>query len=97
MDRTIYVDCPCCGARIEALAENGKVVQHWDKPKKKATFEDSLKKIEKEKESHEKYFENAARQLEDKKKKARELFEQGVDKIKKEGLGEKPIRDIDLD
>lgn len=97
MNRTIYVDCPCCGARLEAEAESGKVVRHWKTPKKKESLEDTLRRLEKEKDEHAGFFEKAAGQMEAKKRKAREAFEQGVEKIKKEGLGERPIRDIDLD
>jgi len=95
--KTIYVDCPCCGARIEAEALSGKVVRHWKAGKEKQTLEEALKELESEKARRAGFFEKAAGELEENKRRAREAFEKGVEKIQKEGLGEKPIRDIDLD
>lgn len=97
MDRTLNVDCPCCGARLEVEAHSGKVVRHSKTPRKKETLEESLQRLEREKKDSAHFLEKAQAEIEAKKRRAREAFDQGVEKIKKEGLGERPIRDIDLD
>ena len=27
----MFVDCPCCGARIEVDRESGRIIEHWTK------------------------------------------------------------------
>lgn len=99
---TIYVDCPCCGARIEARREDGRVVQHWAKPKKPARstgdpLKDALEKLKADKERREKYLADPNAVLEEQKRKARERFEAEKKRVAEEGDTSRPPSPFDYD
>lgn len=99
---TLYVDCPCCGARLEALRQNGKVVQHWAKPPKASKeggdlLKEAAERLKAEKEKREKYLSGAKEILEQEKRKALEKFEQERRRIVEEGDNSRPPNPFDLD
>ena len=98
---TIYVDCPCCGTRLEVEREDGKVVQRWAKPEKPAAGGDPIKaalaKLEADKKKRENILKNAAGALEDEKKRAMEKFEKEKERIKREKDTSRPPHPFDLD
>ncbi len=97
---TLYVDCPCCGARIEADRESGKVLQHWAK-REAAVPGDPLKaameKLEADKKKRENFFSNAKQALEARKREAMEKFEKERRRIAEEGDNTPPPRPFDFD
>lgn len=97
--KTIYVDCPCCGTRIEADSEHGKVVQHWEKTKSASgdSLKDALDRMKQEKEKRNQYFASAKDVLEEQKKKTREKFEKEKERVRKEGDSAPPPRPFDWD
>ncbi|MBI5624456.1 MAG: hypothetical protein HY924_11815 [Elusimicrobia bacterium] len=101
LDKTIYVDCPCCKARLEVLRENGKVLQHWAKPLAKDQGGDPIKaateRMKAEKERLSKYLDGAKDVLADQKKAAMEKFEREKERIKREKDDSPPPRPFDLD
>ncbi|MBI5884092.1 MAG: hypothetical protein HZB91_13435 [Elusimicrobia bacterium] len=101
LDHTIYVDCPCCKARLEVLRENGKVLQHWAKPLAKDKDGDPIKaataKMKAEKERLSKLLDGAKDALAEQRKAAMEKFEREKERIKREGDDSPPPRPFDLD
>lgn len=86
---------------IEVDAEDGKVLKKWAPSERAKSGEDKMKsalqKLEEEKKKREGLFDKTKLGLDEKKKRMDDAFRQGVEKIKKEGLGEKPITPFDLD
>ncbi|HUT86416.1 MAG TPA: hypothetical protein VMW66_06250 [Elusimicrobiales bacterium] len=81
--KTIYVDCPHCGARIEAESKSGKVMQSWEKPQIKKgedAFKQAFKKQKEDKSKLDEYFKGASGEMEKRKKDLLDKF----DKAKKE-------------
>ncbi|MBI5211070.1 MAG: hypothetical protein HY927_13955 [Elusimicrobia bacterium] len=100
-DKTIYVDCPCCGARLEALRENGKVIEHWAKPLTKDQGGDPIKaateRMKAEKERLKNFLVGAKDKLEEQKRAAMEKFEREKERIKREKDDSPPPRPFDFD
>lgn len=101
-ERTIYVDCPCCNARIEARSEDGRVVQHWAKPKtgKPSSgdpLKDALEKLKADKEKRDRYMANPSAILEEQKRKARDRFEAEKKRVAEEGDTSRPPSPFDND
>jgi hypothetical protein len=98
---TIYVDCPCCGARMEVQREDGKLVQHWAKPVKGKEAENLLKtaaeRLKADKAKRDKYLEGAKGMLQDEKRRLEEKFQQGKERIRREGDTGRPPNPFDLD
>jgi uncharacterized Zn finger protein (UPF0148 family) len=98
---TIYVDCPCCGARMEVRREDGKLVQHWAKPVKAKEAADLLQaakeRLEADKKKREKYLEGAKDLLKDEKRRLEEKFQQEKERIRREGDTSRPPNPFDLD
>jgi hypothetical protein len=101
MSRSFYVDCPCCKALLEVDAETGHVIKKWTASERNRPGEDkmtaALKKIEEDKKKREGLFDKTKSGLEEHKKKMDEVFQQQVEKVKKEGVKENPLRPFDLD
>ncbi len=98
---TVYVNCPCCSAMLEVDVEDGRVVNKWNASERSKSGEDKMKaallKMEEDKRKRESLLENTKSNLEAKKKRMDEVFKKEVEKIKKDGLGEKPLTPFDLD
>ena len=87
-------NCPHCDRPIEIDTETGAF-----RKKEKAssdTFNEALKKISEDKQKRKDQFERTQKDLSKKKKETDDLFKKGLDDIKEKGIGDKPIRDIDL-
>lgn len=86
---TIYVDCPCCGARMEVRREDGRVMQHWSKTYNKKSGGDPIKeaqeKLKSEKDRLSKYLAGANEILEKQKRDALEKFEREKRRVNEEG------------
>ena len=98
--KTFYVNCPFCEGMMEIDAETGEMIKKWpakEKSKTGDTMGDALKKLEEDKKKREGLFDRRKSEIEDQKKRAEDVFRKGVDKIKKEGLGEGPPTPFDLD
>ncbi len=97
---TVYVDCPCCGTRLEVERENGKVVQQWKKAEP-APGGDALKaalaKLESDKQRRQQIFSTAKESMEEQKRKALEKFEKEKERIKRENDTSRPPGPFDLD
>lgn len=101
-DGTIYVDCPCCGARIEVRRQDGRVVAHWAKREEASTAETDPLKAAAERQKAEKtkldqYLSGAKDMLEKKKREAQEKFDKERDRIFKEKDFTRPENPFDLD
>ena len=101
-DGTIYVDCPCCGARIEARRQDGKVVAHWAKrPEAESAETDPLKaaaeRQKAEKAKLDNLFTGAKDVLEKRRKEAQEKFDKERERIFKEKDFSRPENPFDLD
>lgn len=99
---TVYVDCPCCGARLEARRQDGKVVQQWAKPKPPAKGgEDPLKaateRLKAEKAKRETFLDDAKARLEDEKRALEERFRRERERVHREGDTSRPPSPFDLD
>ena len=100
MEPTIYVDCPCCGTRIEAIRESGRVIQHWKKAEKSASgdpIKDGQERLKAEKERLSKLLSNPGKILEEQKRQAMEKFDREKERIKREGDTTRPPHPFDLD
>ncbi|MFA5161803.1 MAG: hypothetical protein WC421_06120 [Elusimicrobiales bacterium] len=100
MTETMFVDCPCCGTRLELERKTGKIVKTWAKLEKKEggdAFADSLKKMKEEKERLGKYFSQAPDSMSKHKKELLDKFEQEKQRIKDSGDTSRPLNPLDLD
>jgi hypothetical protein len=101
MAKTIYVSCPHCEGLMEVNSETGQIVQKWAPGEKGADGENkiaaALKKMEEDKKRRVGLFDQTKDDLEAQKKKLENVFKKEVDRIKKEGIKENPIRPFDLD
>lgn len=86
---------------MEVDAETGEVIRKWAASERKKSGEDqmasALEKLRIDKERRANLFDKTRDSLQQQKKQSEERFKSGVDKIKKEGLGEKPKSPFDLD
>lgn len=86
--------CPHCNNPIQVDVEKGVISKKTQKTGD--VFNAALKKIADDKKLRKTQFENAQKDLSKKKKESDDLFKKGLGDIKKDGLGDKPVRDIDL-
>lgn len=95
----MFVDCPCCQARIEVDRESGKVARHWTKRErpKGDPLKHAVAKLKADEERLGSYFANAAKELAAKKKQALEKFEAERQRILREGDTSRPPGPFDLD
>lgn len=101
-EETIYVDCPCCGARLEARRQDGRVMQHWKKAlKAQAEGGDPIKaaqeRMKAEKERLSKLLENPGKIIEEQKRRALEKFELEKERIIRENDNSAPPHPFDAD
>ncbi len=97
-DPTIFIDCPCCGTRIEAVRETGRVIETWKKAEKSKTgdpIKDGQLRLKEEKERLSKLLSNPGKILEDQKRQAMEKFEREKERIKREGDTSRPPHPFD--
>ena len=98
---TVFVDCPCCGTRVEARRQDGKVVGSWAKPAKAKPGEDALKaaaeRLKAEKAKRESFLTDAQRLLKDEKRLLEEKFKRARDRVAREGDTGPPPSPFDLD
>ncbi|MBD3271794.1 MAG: hypothetical protein GF384_04560 [Elusimicrobia bacterium] len=86
--------CPHCGKPVQVNSETHELSKK--NKSSNETFADALKKLNAEKKARKDQFEKKQKDLNDQKKKSDKVFKDNLDSIKEKGLGEKPIRDIDL-
>ncbi|OGR89585.1 MAG: hypothetical protein A3J74_11570 [Elusimicrobia bacterium RIFCSPHIGHO2_02_FULL_57_9] len=101
-EETVYVDCPCCGARLEARRQDGRVLQHWKKPlKAQADGADPIKaaqeRMKAEKEKLAKLLENPTKLIEEQRRAALEKFEKEKERIIREKDNSAPPHPFDSD
>lgn len=100
MARSFYVTCPCCKTLLEVEADTGEVLKKWA-PTEEKPGEDkitsALKKLESDKKKRADLMEKTQAGLEEQRKKLDDVFKKEVEKVKKEGVKEKPLRPFDLD
>ncbi len=101
MARSFYVNCPCCKTLLEVDGETGDVLHKWDASQQNKPGEDkmsaALRKLEEDKKKREALLDQTKNNLEEKKKRRDDIFKKEVEKVKKEGLKEKPLTPFDLD
>ena len=87
LEGTIYVDCPCCGARLEARRDDGRVINHWKKrPKTEGDpIKAAIEREKKEKDRFKDLLSNANKIIEDDKKRIMEKFEREKKRLEEEG------------
>lgn len=94
MKKNIDGKCPHCNNPIQIDAETGVISKQQQKTGD--VFNEALKKITDDKSKRKSQFEDMQKDLSKKKKESDNLFKKGLNDIKKDGLGDKPVRDIDL-
>ncbi|TPW17935.1 MAG: hypothetical protein FD126_3548 [Elusimicrobia bacterium] len=96
---TIYVDCPCCGARLEARRDDGKVMGHWTKLLKKEgdPIKAAAEKLKAEKERHKNLLSGASAMIEEQKRRALEKFDKERERVERENDTSRPPSPFDLD
>ncbi|MFN0118249.1 MAG: hypothetical protein ACKVQC_08185 [Elusimicrobiota bacterium] len=86
---------------LEIDAASGGIVGKWSAQENQVSGEDkmnaALKKIEDAKKKRVHLFEQKQDEMKDHKKKLENVFQSEVEKVKKEGISEKPLRPFDLD
>ncbi len=84
---------------MEVNAETGEVVQKWEASTDTPTdkMSSALKKIVDGKKRRETLFESKKSEIEGQKKDVENLFRQEVEKAKREGVKENPLKPFDLD
>lgn len=101
MGKTIYIDCPFCKGMMEVDVQTGKIVQQWEKKGEGDQDKDKMslafKKLEEAKEKRKDLFLKKKGELENQRKKILGQFEKDVERVKKEGVDETPLRPFDLD
>lgn len=100
MGRTVYVTCPHCKALIEAEAQNGKVVRHFEPSENNETQDrllSAMEQIKNEDETREIRFEQSKQEEAKKKDKLRDLFEQEKKRLLQQGDITPEERPFDLD
>jgi hypothetical protein len=100
VSKTLYVTCAFCRGVMEVKADSGEVVQKWEaQPEEdiQDKMSSALKKINEGKKRRENLFDAKKHEIEGQKKQAEDLFRQEVEKAKKEGVRENPLKPFDLD
>jgi len=100
MNKTIYVNCPFCESLLEVDVASGKVVEKWVNSKKNESedkMSSALKKLEEAKKRRQDLFQLKKEELKGQKEKTAKDFEKEVQRVKDEGVDERPLRPLDLD
>ena len=101
MGKSIYVTCSHCKGLMEVDSETGFVLKKWAPSEKPINDGDkmsaALKKLEEDKKKREGLFDKTREGLSGQKKKLEQAFQDEVEKVKKEGVKENPLRPFDLD
>lgn len=101
MARAFYVTCPCCKTLLEVEGESGDVLKKWAPSEQNNPGDDkmtsALKQLEENKKKRASLFDKTKEGLEEQRKKVDEAFRKEVERAKKEGVNEKPLRPFDLD
>src|SRR5947208_493069 len=99
--KTIYVNCPFCEGMVEVDPETGDVLNKWSHAERSGKDGDkmaaALKKLEEDKKKRATLFNQTKEGMESQKKKLENAFKDEVERLKKEGIKEKPITPFDLD
>ncbi len=101
MAKSFYVNCPFCKGLMEVEAASGQVVQKWS-PQERAQdsgdkMSSALKKLDDAKKKRAGLFSQKKEELEENRKKVEDSFKSEVERVKKEGVKENPLRPFDLD
>lgn len=90
----VELTCPHCGKPVAYHAQTGELLK---KEKNSGDrFDEAFKKVTEGKSRRKELFDQSKGNLSKKKKESDELFKKGLEDIKEKGLGDKPVRDIDL-
>lgn len=86
---------------LEVKADSGDVVQKWSSKDKLSEGGDkmasAMKKLEDAKKRRAGLFDQKKEEMEGQKKRTEQTFQETVERVKKEGVTESPIRPFDLD
>lgn len=86
---------------MEVKAENGEVVQKWSPSELASADKDkmasALQKLADDKKKRAGLFDQKRQQIEGQKKHVEDVFRQEVERVKKEGIKENPLKPFDLD
>ncbi|HVE11816.1 MAG TPA: hypothetical protein VNI01_00355 [Elusimicrobiota bacterium] len=99
---TIFVDCPCCSARLEARRQDGKVVGHWKSPPRDPkSSADPLKaaveRLKAEKDKRAGILDGVNARLEEEKRQLEDKFRREQERVAREGDTGRPPSPFDLD
>ena len=101
MTKKIFIQCPFCDGSFEADGESGKIINKWEPSEKNLEGGDkissALKKLEDAKKKRVTLFDKTKEELEGQKRKSEDAFHTEVERIKKEGIKEKPSNPFDFD
>ena len=100
MAKTLYVTCSFCHGVMEVNSETGEVVQKWEShPEElgKDKMSSALKKIDEGKKRRQNLFDLKKQEIEGQKKQAEDIFRKEIERAKKEGVSENPLKPFDLD
>jgi hypothetical protein len=85
---------------MEVEAESGKVIQKWEPEASDAPLDkmsNALKKIDEGKKRRQTLFDAKKSEIEGHRKESEDLFRKEMEKIKREGVKENPLKPFDLD
>ncbi len=101
MIKSSTVTCPHCAGVLEIDLNTGKILQSWSPSDKSMTSEErmssALKKIKDDKAKRATLFDEKKNEMDSQKKKSEDSFIKEVERLKKEGLKEKPQNPFDRD
>lgn len=91
--------CPCCHARLRVDAELSEVVSHDPPPKqqKVSDLAEAARALRDKESRREEQFQKSVQAERDRGKLLRRKFEEAFEKVKDQPIGERPLRDFDLD
>lgn len=98
MRKTILIECPDCGLRMEVDVETSKIINKYKKPvveNSNDPLKEMIDKAKKEKAEFDKYFNDARKEIDKKKEELEKHFEDTKKKAKDDK--ERPINPMDLD
>lgn len=101
MPKSHYIECPTCRTLMEVAADSGEILNKRTASEQEKKGGDkmasAIKKLAAAKEKRKNLFSVKKEEMNDLKKKLSSDFKKELDKAKKEGPGEKPLRPFDLD
>jgi hypothetical protein len=100
MDAYIKVTCPKCQVVLLVDRFSGEVIETREPLITDTTgdrFQDALKKVKRSPQENEQKFEQSKTAEKNRKQELENLFQKSMEQVKKEGPGEKGLKDIDLD